>query len=274
MTRNNSRPAAKRRASDSGPNGRKRRPGERARTDDKLYLYGLHTVATALKNPDRVIHKLMVSQNALPRLQALCDDLRTEPEMKDPRRLDDLVGKDAVHQGVVLETGPLLERPITSLADARLVLLLDQVTDPHNVGAILRSATAFNADAVIVTRRHSPVETGVLAKSASGALDTIPLLTTRNLSNTLVELNELGFLTLGLDSEGAQSLEQAIDPERPIALVMGSEGKGLRQKTRETCTMMCRMDMPGPIASLNVSNATALALYAIDRISSGKLTAR
>lgn len=268
------RPRARDRSRDAQgtPNGRKRRPGERARPDDRLYLYGLHTVASALKNPDRIIHKLLISQNALPRLEALCDDLRTTPEIKDPRRLDDLVGKDAVHQGVILETGPLLERPVTTLADARLVLLLDQVTDPHNVGAILRSATAFNADAVIVTRRHSPVETGVMAKSASGALDTIPLLTTRNLSNTLVELNDLGFLTLGLDSDAQAPLEDLIKPNQPIALVMGSEGKGLRQKTRETCKQMCRLDMPGAITSLNVSNATALALYAINRLSSGQLT--
>lgn len=139
--------------------------------------------------------------------------------------------------------------------------MLDQVTDPHNVGAIMRSAVAFNAGAVITTQRHSPTESGVLAKSASGALELIPYIQVTNLADALGELHKLGFFSVGLDSEGPAPMEQTLTGDR-IALVLGSEGKGLRQKTRETVSALARLDMPGAIKSLNVSNAAAIALYA------------
>jgi 23S rRNA (guanosine2251-2'-O)-methyltransferase len=139
--------------------------------------------------------------------------------------------------------------------------VLDQVTDPHNVGAILRSAVAFDAGALITTMRHSPTESGVLAKSASGALELIPYIQITNLADTIEELHKLGFQTIGLDSEGPQPLEGTFAGER-IALVLGSEGKGLRQKTRQTVEALARLDMPGAIKSLNVSNAAAIAMYA------------
>ena len=141
------------------------------------------------------------------------------------------------------------------------MLILDQVTDPHNVGAIMRSAVAFNAGALITTARHSPQESGVLAKAASGALELIPLVEVRNLSDALSEVAALGFHTIGLDSEGGAELEQSFSAKK-VALVLGAEGKGLRQKTRETVDTLARLDMPGVIKSLNVSNAAALSLYA------------
>jgi 23S rRNA (guanosine2251-2'-O)-methyltransferase len=181
--------------------------------------------------------------------------------MVSPQDIDKVLGPEAIHQGMMLETRPLPVRRLEALKDSPLLLVLDQVTDPHNVGAIMRSAVAFNAGAVITTQRHSPTESGVLAKSASGALELIPYIQITNLSDALGELHKLGFFTIGLDSEGPAPLEGTFSGGR-IALVLGSEGKGLRQKTRETVSALARLDMPGAIKSLNVSNAAAIALYA------------
>jgi 23S rRNA (guanosine2251-2'-O)-methyltransferase len=161
----------------------------------------------------------------------------------------------------MLETRPLPVRRLNALTESPLVLVLDQVTDPHNVGAIMRTAVAFNAGAVVTTMRHSPTESGVMAKSASGALELIPYIQITNLSDALSELHTLGFTSVGLDSEGPAPLETTFSGTK-IALVLGAEGKGLRQKTRETCMALARLDMPGAIKSLNVSNAAAIALYA------------
>ena len=178
--------------------------------------------------------------------------------------LDRLVGPDAVHQGVVLEVEPLETTHVGSLADTKLVVVLDQVTDPHNVGAILRSAVAFGAGAVIATARHSPQESGVLAKAASGAMEHVPLIAVRNLAEALDKLKTAGFQTIGLDSDGTQPIESALYGPR-VALVLGAEGKGLRHKTRDTVDVLARLDTPGAIRSLNVSNAAAVALYAANR---------
>jgi 23S rRNA (guanosine2251-2'-O)-methyltransferase len=158
------------------------------------------------------------------------------------------------------EADPLPSPDIEALAPEGLVLVLDQITDPHNVGAILRSAAAFAVKAIVTTARHSPEATGVLAKSASGALEMVPLVTVPNLARALTALNEQGFLTVGLDSQGREDLA-AVALRQPLALVLGAEGKGLRQLTRETCSLVARLDMPGAIKSLNVSNAAVLALY-------------
>lgn len=228
-----------------------------------LRLYGLHTVRAALANPRRTSHALHVTPNALERLGPLPDGLRVE--QTDTMALNRMVGSEAVHQGLVLDCEPL-ERldgsELHQLADERLVLVLDQVTDPHNVGAILRSAVAMGAGAVLATVRNAPPETGVLAKSASGALDHIVVGEVRLMAKALGELSEHGFLTVGLDSEGAVDLPDAFapPPER-VALVLGAEGRGLREGTREACSVLARLDMPGPIRSLNVSNAAVLALY-------------
>lgn len=229
---------------------------------DQVFLYGLHTVRAALANPQRQLIRLSVTQNALARLDM--GDAASLPcpvDLVQPQDLDKVLGPDAIHQGVMLETRPLPVRRLEALKDSPLLLVLDQVTDPHNVGAIMRSAVAFGAGALITTQRHSPVESGVLAKSASGALELIPHIQVTNLADALNELHALGFQTVGLDSEGPQPLEETLAGDK-IALVLGSEGKGLRHKTRETVTALARLDMPGEIKSLNVSNAAAVALYA------------
>lgn len=229
---------------------------------DQVYLYGLHTVRAALDNPERRNIKLSVTQNALTRLDV--GDPQSLPipvEIVSPQEIDRVLGPEAIHQGAMLETRPLPVRRLEALKDSPLLLVLDQVTDPHNVGAIMRSAVAFDAGAVITTMRHSPTESGVLAKSASGALELIPYIQITNLADALGELHDLGFFTIGLDSEGPAPLEGTFAGKR-IALVLGSEGKGLRQKTRETVNALARLDMPGAIKSLNVSNAAAIAMYA------------
>lgn len=228
-------------------------------------LYGLHTVRAALDNPKRRIERMAVTRNALMRLELEEDHGLPFPvEMVEPRAIDRLVGADAVHQGVVVDAHPLGGRRLADLDGTSLLLVLDQVTDPHNVGAIMRSAVAFGVDALVTTVRHSPAESGVLAKSASGALEHIDHIEVRNLADALGELHEAGFRTIGLDSEGGTELEAAFDGDR-IALVLGAEGKGLRQKTRETVTTLARLEMPGVIHSLNVSNAAAVALYVARR---------
>ncbi len=234
-----------------------------------LRLYGLHTVRAALANPSRTALRLLATRNALARLELAADALSCPLDIVEPRELDRLVGADAVHQGVVLEASPLAHRPLGALAPADLVVVLDQVTDPHNVGAILRSAVAMGAAALVTTSRHSPEESGVLAKAASGALEHIDLIEVRNLAEALDAITAQGFLTVGLDSEGPATLEDTLKGDR-IALVLGAEGKGLRQKTRETVGALARLDMPGAIRSLNVSNAAAIALYAVRRHLAGR----
>ncbi|TJV04703.1 MAG: RNA methyltransferase [Mesorhizobium sp.] len=236
-------------------------PGENA-GDGLVRLYGLHTVRAALDNPRRRIKKMLVTRNAAERLEIA--DLAALPftaELVEPRDIDKITGSDAVHQGVLIEAEPLKPKRLDALGDTKLVLVLDQITDPHNVGAILRSAVAFGAGALITTARHSPQESGVLAKSASGALEHIDQIEVKNLADALGQLHEAGFQTIGLDSDGPAELETSFAGDR-VALVLGAEGKGLRQKTRETVTTLARLDMPGAIRSLNVSNAAAVSLYA------------
>lgn len=233
--------------------------------DGLVRLYGLHTVRAALDNPRRRIRRMLVTRNALERL-GIADlaALAFPTELVEPRAIDRITGSEAVHQGVMIEAEPLKPKPLKALGNTKLVVVLDQVTDPHNAGAVMRSAVAFGAGALVTTARHSPQESGVLAKAASGALEHIDLIEVKNLADALGELHEAGFQTIGLDSEGAAELEPSFEGKR-IALVLGAEGKGLRQKTRDTVTTLARLDMPGPIRSLNVSNAAAVALYAARR---------
>jgi 23S rRNA (guanosine2251-2'-O)-methyltransferase len=233
--------------------------------DGLVRLYGLHTARAALDNPRRAIERALATRNALRRLGLEESARHPFPlVVVDPREIDRILGSDAVHQGVLVEAKPLKPKRLSALGDTALVIVLDQVTDPHNVGAIMRSAVAFGAGALVTTARHSPQESGVLAKAASGALEHIDLIEVRNLADALGELHDAGFQTIGLDSDAPDELETAFSGER-MALVLGAEGKGLRQKSRETVTTLARLDMPGAIRSLNVSNAAAIALYAARR---------
>jgi 23S rRNA (guanosine2251-2'-O)-methyltransferase len=251
------------------PAGRFRGPpraqhgGRRARDgtgEAPVVIYGWHAVTAALDNPRRKILRLMATENAARRLNEDGASARVTPEIVRPEAIARLLTADAVHNGLWLEAEPLDAPAVEALAPEGVVLVLDQITDPHNVGAILRSAAAFGVKALVTTARHSPEATGVLAKAASGALEHVPMVTVQNLARGLAALKERGFLTVGLDSAGARDLA-ALPLSSPLALVLGAEGKGLRQLTRETCDHVARLDLPGEIKSLNVSNAAALSLY-------------
>lgn len=232
-----------------------------------LWLFGLHAVRDALANPAREKLRLMVTPNAQAKLQDAIDAAGITAEVVDPRKFRPPIDPGSVHQGAVLEVKPLnwgrLEDVCIGDAAPR-VLLLDRVSDPHNVGAILRSAEVLGASAVIGTRHHAAPETGALAKTASGALERQPYLRVRNLADAIRSLQNMGYLVLGLDGEAEQTVESAVAGrmDRPIALVLGAEGPGLREKTRDTVDMLVRIDAAGTFGSLNVSNAAAIALYA------------
>lgn len=234
-----------------------------------VWLFGLHAVRDALQNPAREKLRLIVTKNAADKLSEAIDASGMTAEMADPRAFPAPLDPQSVHQGAALEVKPLNWGSLAdvALADgpgAQRLMLLDRVTDPHNVGAILRSAEVFGARAVIAPRHHSAPETGALAKTASGALERQPYLRVRNLADTIIELQQMGYMVLGLAGEAEQSIEQALEgiTDRPVALVLGAEGPGLRQKTRETCDALVRIDFAGAFGSLNVSNAAAVALYA------------
>lgn len=240
---------------------RQARPVHRFASEiDHCILYGFHAVVEALRNPARHPRRLMLTENAAKRLAEEGIDMPLQPEMVRPGEIDRLLTPDAVHQGMLLECDPLPSPDLENLPHDGLILVLDQITDPHNVGAIIRTAAAFKVDAIIMTIRHSPAATGVLAKSASGGLEHVPLISVTNLSRALETLGEHGYQRVGLDSEGAAPLDE-VELKRPLALVLGAEGKGLRQKTGETCDVLARLDMPGAIKSLNVSNAAAISLH-------------
>jgi 23S rRNA (guanosine2251-2'-O)-methyltransferase len=228
--------------------------------DETAVLYGWHTVTEALRNPARRWRKILATENAARRLADESVDIPLKPEVVRPDAIAARLPSDAVHQGIYVEADPLPSPPVEELAADGVVLVLDQITDPHNVGAIFRSAAAFAATAIVTTARHSPETTGVLAKAASGALEHVPFVTVQNLARGLAALKERGFLVIGLDSSGGDELA-ALPLKAPLALVLGAEGKGLRQLTKDTCDHVARLDLPGAIQSLNVSNAAALALY-------------
>lgn len=223
-------------------------------------LYGWHPVIEALRNPRRTPRRLLATENSARRLRNELDALAIEPEIVAPRAIDSLLTPDAVHQGLYLVCDPLEGPDLDAIPQSAFLVVLDQVTDPHNVGAIVRSCAAFGVDAIIATDRHSPSATGVLAKAASGGLEHVPIITVRNLGDALDRLGRQAVLRIGLDSEGAVPIDQA-PMRRPLALVLGAEGKGLRQRTRDLCDVVARLDMPGAVKSLNVSNAAAISLF-------------
>lgn len=242
--------------------------GKRAAAADTVWLFGLHAVRDALMNPARVRLRLLVTRNAADRLAEAIAASGMEPEIEDARRFSAPLAPDSVHQGAALEVKPLdwggFEERCATGAGAPLVVLLDRVTDPHNVGAVLRSAEVFGARAVIAPARHAAPETGALAKTASGALERQPYLRVVNLSDAMEKLRGMGFVLLGLDGEADMFLAEGVARagSKPIALVLGAEGPGLREKTRETCDHLVRIPAAGAFGSLNVSNAAAVALYA------------
>jgi len=255
--------APRRRARHRFDNLQKGRPPPRSGIDAPVILYGWHTVTAALANPARRIHRLWLTENAARRLANERISLPTATETVRPDVIAARLSPDAVHQGLLAEADPLSAPSLDELASGT-VLVLDQITDPHNVGAILRTAAAFAVTAIVTTARHSPEATGVLAKAASGALELVPIVTVQNLARALAALREQGFVVVGLDSDASDDLA-AVALSSPLALVLGAEGKGLRQGTKAVCDRLARLDLPGAIKSLNVSNAAALALYITQR---------
>jgi 23S rRNA (guanosine2251-2'-O)-methyltransferase len=242
--------------------GRRKKSHQSHGTSNRPRLWGKHAVAAALDNPGRKLLKAWATREAAGFMQFPADVAVTLADVADLGRL---VPKDAPHQGVVIEVEPLEEVWLDELmtrADERAVLLvLDQVTDPHNVGAILRSAAAFGAIGIVTQDRHSPPESGALAKAASGALERVPWARVVNLARALEEIGEAGFWRIGLAGDAATELKDALGPQR-VALVLGAEGPGLRPNTREHCDALARLPISDAIESLNVSNAAAVALYA------------
>lgn len=248
---------------------------ERARkvaAAETVWLFGLHAVRDALLNPARIKLRLVVTKNAADKLAEAMAVGGLTPEMVEPRAFDRAVplGPDQVHQGAALEVKALDWGKLDDVAMAEglpLMVALDRVTDPHNVGAVLRSAEVFGARAVIAPLRHSAPETGALAKTASGALERQPYLRVTNLADALESLKDMGFVCIGLAGEAEQTLDQALAAvgTAPVVLVLGAEGPGLRERTRDTCDHLARIPFAGAFGSLNVSNAAAVALYAASR---------
>jgi 23S rRNA (guanosine2251-2'-O)-methyltransferase len=262
------------------PTARRPPPGA---AEAGIWLYGSHAVRAALANPRRRCLRLLATAEAGKRLApALPDGEKSQKsansipaiETVARERIDHLLPEGAVHQGLALLAEPLPQPAIQELlapgrapgsgaeesGRRRVVVILDQVTDPQNTGAVLRSAAAFGAVALITTRRHAAPESGALAKAASGALEHVPYVRVGNLARALDALKSAGFWCLGLSGDAESSLAAA-DPGGPLALVLGAEGTGLRRLTAEACDVMARLPTRGPIDALNVSNAAAVALY-------------
>ncbi|MEH6827357.1 23S rRNA (guanosine(2251)-2'-O)-methyltransferase RlmB [Parasphingorhabdus sp.] len=231
------------------------------KTGGGLKFWGRHAVEAALDNPNRVVKKISITREALATLE-IPDDIAVV--ICDVADLGRVIPRDAPHQGMVADVDPLPDIWLGEVLDQqtdRPLLLLDQVTDPHNVGAILRSAAAFDAAAIITQDRHAPPESGVVAKSASGALEIVPWIRVVNLSRALDEIAEAGYWRIGLDGDASDELESAMGIGK-LALVMGAEGEGLRQNVSAHCDTLARLPMSPRMESLNVSNAAAIALYA------------
>jgi 23S rRNA (guanosine2251-2'-O)-methyltransferase len=244
-----------------------RRPQAAAATPrGAVWIYGQHAVAAALTNPARRLRRLVLTEEAETALRArLAQPWPLPAERMERGRMDQMLGRDVVHQGAALLADPLAPPSLQSVLDRPgPVVVLDQVTDPRNIGAILRSAAAFGAAGVVTQDRNAPEETGALAKAASGALETVPLLRAVNLARTLVALKAAGLWTVGLDAGAAPLLGPAL-AQRRVALVLGAEGSGLRRLTRDTCDEVAGLAMPGAMESLNVAAAASVALYELCR---------
>ena len=232
------------------------------------WLYGVHAVAAALANPRRRHRRLVVTRDCWRDFAPTAEGSggAPAPEFLDRQEIDRLLPPGAVHQGITLLADPLpepdLSEVLAGLSDRAVLVVLDQATDPRNVGAVLRSADAFGAAAVIVQDRHAPDATAAMAKAASGALETVPLVRAVNIARALGELKDAGFWCFGLDACGDTTLAEA-DLSGRIAVVLGSEGKGLRPLVRQSCDILARIPLSGTVDSLNLSNAAAVALYEV-----------
>ena len=250
--------------------GTRRPPARRGGGDGGgIWLYGAHAVRAALANPRREQRRLLVTRTDA----ALPEGLQLRPEILPPAQIAEILPEGAVHQGIALLTAPLpaiaIEQYCAAISgpagpDSAVAVVLDQVTDPQNVGAVLRSAEVFGAGAVILPERHAPPAAGALAKAASGALETVPVIRVVNVSRALEALKAAGFWCTGLDSSAPAPLADA-DLAAKTALVLGAEGRGLRRLTRQGCDLLVRIPTIGDIGSLNVSNAAAVALYELAR---------
>lgn len=231
-----------------------------------FWLYGVHAAKAALANPQRKVQRAVLTARGADELRGALRGIRVEPAA--PEAISKLLPVGAVHQGIALLCEPLpqldLETVLAQTQGARIVAVLDQITDPHNEGAILRSAAAFGVAAVIVQDRHSAPETGALAKAASGALDIVPRIAVTNIARTLEELAEMGFWRIALAGEATAPLAEATRAG-DIALVLGAEGEGIRRLVRERCDVVAYIPMNAAMESLNVSNAAAIAFYELAR---------
>ncbi|MCX8500422.1 MAG: 23S rRNA (guanosine(2251)-2'-O)-methyltransferase RlmB [Alphaproteobacteria bacterium] len=250
-----------------GRAGAQQRPPIKGGVSDNPWVYGKHAVRALLGNPRRRVERLVAEREVGLEFSEL---FPSRPfEIVERRQIDDLLPVGAVHQGVAVLAAPLpslnLDQLFNGLSERAVVLVLDQVTDPHNLGAILRSAAVFGAVAVVVTERNAPRLTGLVAKAASGAIEQVPVIRVVNLARALDELFAAGFWRIGLDATGRETVATMVGGKQPInrlALVLGAEGDGLRRLTLEKCDGLARLDAAGAFTSLNVSNAAAVALYA------------
>ncbi|RAI55369.1 TrmH family RNA methyltransferase [Roseicella frigidaeris] len=270
-SRRAARPSSPDRAAPAGAGRPQHSPhprGEATSREGGVWLHGLHPVAAALANPARRLRRLLLTTEAAEALAArLPPPWRIAPERVDRSRFATFLAEDAVHQGAALLAEPLPALPLDRALEHGHgpVLVLDQVTDPRNVGAILRSAAAFGAAALVLQDRHAPPETGALARAASGALELVPVVREVNLSRALDALKKAGLWVVGLAGEAPVTLAQAGLGGRRVALVLGAEGEGMRRLTREHCDELCRLPIAPEMESLNVSAAAAVALYELAR---------
>lgn len=245
--------------------------GQSVKKENDRLLYGIHAVRAALHNKDRVINKIWTTENAFKQIQEDLDEKRHPiPDTMDRKSIDRKLPAHTVHQGLVIEAEPLEEMFLSDLAvkatqaDEMTIVILDQVTDPHNVGAILRSMSAFGATHMVVHKRHAPPITGTVAKIATGAVEHVPIIRVPNLADAIEELKLCGFTILGMDERAEQSIDKKQYTGKN-ALVMGAEGKGMRDKTRSLCDEFIKLPTQGPIQSLNVSVAAAIALFSLHK---------
>ncbi len=270
MSKNKNKNKAQKKRKKNAPRETLTKPKSPPSPSDGLWLYGKHAVLAALENPTRKIKRLIVTKRSVEQCQEILTKIHQDqraltPEIVPIDTLEKFVPKASVHQGIILQTAPLPAIQLedcckTSESDKNLILVMDQVTDPHNVGAIIRSAAAFGAKAIVTTDRHAPPESGPLAKSASGALEAVPWVRVTNLSRALDQLADMGYWRIGLDGYADQDIRDTNFGDN-IVLVLGAEGKGIRKGTADHCDALVKLPISRTVESLNVSNAAAVALY-------------